>query len=241
MELLDIRHLVHDIAQDPSPHAHAQGQMFTVQSGLVSVVAENNHWVMPSGCIGWVPPQVMHGAAIHGEMRGLSLYFDPDFSHTKMPAILKVVRTTPLLAALIEEITQDKPSDRLAPYLQVLADIFMRLPAQTLFVPMPGDSRLVTLSKHLLQNPDDDTDLDGFAKLIGMSRRTLTRRFQEETGWSLGHWRQQMRLLLALEKLSAGISVTTVALDMGYQSVSAFIAVFRKYLGCTPKAWLENK
>ncbi|WP_410210299.1 helix-turn-helix domain-containing protein [Aquirhabdus sp.] len=38
--------------------------------------------------------------------------------------------------------------------------------------------------------------------------------------------------------LATGDAVTTVALDMGYQSVSAFIAMFRRYLGTTAKAWL---
>lgn len=234
MDLLAIRHLSHH--EISAAHAHPEGQMFTVQSGLVSIEADNKRWLMPPGCLGWVPPHIMHGAALHGKMRGMSLYFAEEFSQQQMPRTLKVVRTTPLLAALITEIAKEEIS-RLSPYLHVLADIFSRLPAEMLFLPMPRDPRLAALAIRLLQQPDNKNDLDELAQQSGMSRRTLCRHFQQETGWSVGHWRQQMRLLLALEKLASGATVTTVALDLGYQSVSAFISLFRQYLGTSPKAW----
>ncbi|MBI1771116.1 MAG: helix-turn-helix transcriptional regulator [Burkholderiales bacterium] len=244
MSLLRINHLQHAGEQDAAPHAHPQGQMFIVHAGLVSVEAGQGRWVMPPDCAGWVPPHVLHGATVHGAMRGMSLYFDEDFSHARMPASLKVVRLTPLLAALLAEIADiagSVPGNHMDSYLQVLADLCNRLPAQMLFLPMPVDSRLLGLCTHALREPDVALHLDAWAQEAGMSRRTLTRRFQQQTGWSIGHWHQQMRLLLALEKLSAGDAVTTVALDMGYQSVSAFIAMFRQYMGTTPKAWLENR
>jgi AraC-like DNA-binding protein len=43
-----------------------------------------------------------------------------------------------------------------------------------------------------------------------------------------------VRLLKALEWLAAGRPVTAVALDSGYDNVSAFIAVFRQVFGVTP-------
>ncbi len=244
MSLLRISHLQHAGEQESAPHAHPLGQMFIVHAGLVSVEAGQGRWVMPPDCAGWVPPHVMHGATIHGAMRGMSLYFEEDFSQKYMPASLKVVRLTPLLSALLREIAdiaEGENGSRIDSYTQVLADLCSRLPAQMLFLPMPADTRLLGLCTHALREPDVVVSLDTWAQQAGMSRRTLTRRFQQETGWSIGHWHQQMRLLLALEKLSAGDAVTTVALDMGYQSVSAFIAMFRQYMGTTPKAWLEKR
>ncbi|UPJ39994.1 helix-turn-helix domain-containing protein [Bradyrhizobium sp. 40] len=40
----------------------------------------------------------------------------------------------------------------------------------------------------------------------------------------------------ALERLAEGNAVTTVALDLGYSSVSGFIALFRRAFGVTPAA-----
>ncbi|HMV40724.1 MAG TPA: helix-turn-helix domain-containing protein, partial [Plasticicumulans sp.] len=56
------------------------------------------------------------------------------------------------------------------------------------------------------------------------------------TGLSFADWRRRLRLLLALGALEAGRSVTAVALDSGYDSLSAFIAAFRNEFGTTPKA-----
>ena len=48
---------------------------------------------------------------------------------------------------------------------------------------------------------------------------------------SFGRWRQQARLFAALEMLAQRKSVTEVAIAVGYDSVSAFIEMFRTMLG----------
>jgi AraC-like DNA-binding protein len=51
---------------------------------------------------------------------------------------------------------------------------------------------------------------------------------------SLGRWRQQARLLHAMRLLARGEPVTSTALEVGYESTSAFIAAFSNALGTTP-------
>jgi AraC-like DNA-binding protein len=77
--------------------------------------------------------------------------------------------------------------------------------------------------------------------VVGASERTLARRFVQETGLGFGQWRQRMRLLLSLDALQAGDSVTQVALAHGYDSPSAFIAAFRSAFFCTPGALLRQQ
>lgn len=241
-DLLEIRHLTHASRNDPEPHAHRAGQLFTVSAGLISVEAAGGRWLMPPASCGWIPPQSPHGAAVHGDMQGLSLYFDEDWSRRHLPAAPKVARITPLLAALLAEIAASEtwPPARREPYLLTLADVFHRQPAQPFHLPMPRDARLLRLATGLLERPDDSADLDDWAKRVGMTRRTLTRRFLQETGLSFGQWRQQMRLLAALERLADGMAVTTTALETGYGSVSAFGAMFRRYIGSSPAAWRDE-
>ena len=57
---------------------------------------------------------------------------------------------------------------------------------------------------------------------------------------SFRSWRQQRRLLRALELLATGRSVTDVALELGYDNASAFIAMFRRCLGTTPARYLRE-
>ncbi len=51
---------------------------------------------------------------------------------------------------------------------------------------------------------------------------------------TFGQWRQQVRILEALKRLALNEPVTTVALELGYDSPSAFISMFKKALGKTP-------
>ena len=51
---------------------------------------------------------------------------------------------------------------------------------------------------------------------------------------------QQRRLLASLEMLAGGRAVTAVAMDLGYDSPSAFIAMFKRVLGKSPTAYLSE-
>jgi AraC-like DNA-binding protein len=58
-----------------------------------------------------------------------------------------------------------------------------------------------------------------------------------DTGMTFGKWRQQARLLTALQRLALGRSVLEVALDVGYNTPSAFSAMFRRQFGVSPSEW----
>jgi AraC-like DNA-binding protein len=58
---------------------------------------------------------------------------------------------------------------------------------------------------------------------------------------TFGRWRQQLHVLIALRLLSAGSSVQTVSQDLGYESPSAFIAMFKKSLGKPPARYLADR
>jgi AraC-like DNA-binding protein len=67
-----------------------------------------------------------------------------------------------------------------------------------------------------------------------MSERTLARLVVRETGLTFGRWRQQLHLIVALRQLAAEDSVQRVAGNLGYDSVTAFITMFKKALGQSP-------
>ena len=240
MSRLHSQALEHQVSDPPRPHRHPQGQLLWVASGLVTVLAEHSRWTLPPGFVAWVPPRALHGAQYLTPTRGVSFYVDEAWATARFPAQWKVMLNTPLLKALLQALHRDAHCCRHQAYQDVLADLIHRAPDQPLSIPMPEDPRLRPFSEQLLARPDDATDLDTWAQRLHMSRRTLTRRFQAETGMSCVQWRQHLRLTLALERLVAGESVTAVALDMGYESPSAFITRFRQRMGLPPKAWLAR-
>ncbi|MPT36934.1 MAG: AraC family transcriptional regulator [Achromobacter sp.] len=58
------------------------------------------------------------------------------------------------------------------------------------------------------------------AARAGLATRTAQRLFREETGLGFALWRQQLRLIHALERLSAGQPVAQVADALGYDTLS---------------------
>ena len=107
-----------------------------------------------------------------------------------------------------------------------------------LALPLPTDEQALALARHVLAQPSHVSviraTVEELAQQHGVARRTLERRFRDETGMSFGMWRQKARLLDSIRLLAQGKSVTDAALDSGYSSVSAFIAAFKSTFGYTP-------
>lgn len=217
-------------------HSHARGQLLGAARGLLSVDAGSSRWVVPATHAVWIPPQVPHGLRSHGPFAGWSVYVAPSACAAlpDEPCILAVsalLREAVTRAASWADEALDAARLRLA---GVILDEIRTLPQAALGLPMPQDARLLRIALALSDRPDDERRLEEWAIWAGIAPRTLTRRFAAETGFSFGGWRQRVRLLRALELLAAGKPVTAIALDLGYDNVSAFIALFRRNFGVTP-------
>ncbi|CRM17694.1 MULTISPECIES: AraC family transcriptional regulator [Pseudomonas] len=85
---------------------------------------------------------------------------------------------------------------------------------------------------------DASTVADWSARL-DLDQTTIQRLFRRETGMTFGQWRQQARLLLALERIAVGEKIINVALELGYDSPSAFTSMFKKQFGKTPSHFFK--
>ena len=222
-------------------HTHPEGQMYFALRGLIVIEADGVRSVLPPGRLGWIPPNVPHGANVYGRLpdglAGYTLHLAPSFC-APLPQQALVLRMSPLLEAMLDRMSlwpAGRPSDAAALRLmQVFLDEIGAAQADPLHLTMPRHPRLLDMATAIAQDPSDETDLDTWAVKLGLSRRSITRHFRSETGMSLVEWRQIARLQRGMEMLTAGASVTTVAMSLGYDSVSSFIALFRRLLGTTP-------
>jgi AraC-like DNA-binding protein len=125
--------------------------------------------------------------------------------------------------------------------LDVLQDEIAAAPQVQLHLPIPRDPALKRLAIRLSEDLDAPRDFAVLAREAGLSERSLFRGFQRETALSPGQWRRQMQVLRSLELLADGRSVTDTSLEVGYESVGAFIRAFRQIVGVTPACMRSGK
>jgi AraC-like DNA-binding protein len=53
--------------------------------------------------------------------------------------------------------------------------------------------------------------------------------------------RDDCHIILAIQKLARGASVQRVAIELGYESASSFVTMFRKALGASPAKYMANR
>ena len=203
--------------------------------------------MIPTGRAVFIPARSVHAIRMWGLVEMRTLYLSPPLTGFESVAETDnccVIEVAPLLRELILRTIERAGLDsRIAPdtwmirLLEEEAKAAMAAAADApLALPMPTDERALALAHHVLAQPSNvnGKNLDELAQQHGVARRTLERRFRDETGMSFGMWRQKARLLDSIRLLAEGKSVTDAALDSGYSSVSAFIAAFKTTFGYTP-------
>ena len=223
--------------QRTGAHRHAESQIIYGQAGVMRVTTPEGVWVVPPQRAVWVPPELEHDIEMRTDVRMRSVYLDPAMIASR-PSVSRVLHVSPLLRELILAVARiplpypaGGAEERL---IRVLADQISLDAVDPLHLPFPVDARPAPIGRALEHDPSDARTLAEWSAVVAASVRTLARRFQAETGLSFGAWRQQFRLLRALELLATGTPVTETALALGYESTSAFIAMFRRHLGTTP-------
>lgn len=225
-------------------HHHRRGQLLYADSGVMQVATAAGTWVVAPEQAVWVPPGVEHQVGHRSNVAMRTLYVDAGVAR-ELPGECCVVAVPPLLRQLILRamaIGLDYPPEGAeARVMAVILDELRALKPEPLYLPHPRDPRLKRIAEALIADPADGRALADWAKAAGASERTLARLFVKETGMTFGAWRERLRLTAAVARLAEGAPVTAVAFDLGYQSPSAFIAMFRRTLGDTPGRYLKRR
>jgi AraC-like DNA-binding protein len=201
------------------------------------VSADAGHWVVPPTRGIWMPAGMKHAIHCIGAVQMRSIYVRPGAA-PKLPQESCAVAISPLLRELIKsavEVRQPYASgSRDGRLMRLMLDELRTLPVLPLHLPIPTDPRLRQICERLQRRLDDDATLGDWALHLGVDVKTIQRLFASQTGMTFGQWRQQARLLRALELLAQGEKVLDIALALGYESPSAFATMFKRQFGQTP-------
>ncbi|MDE1174708.1 MAG: helix-turn-helix transcriptional regulator [Parvibaculaceae bacterium] len=225
-------------------HRHARGQILMVSTGLLTVQTQQGDWVVPGGHIFWIPPEQDHSLRLCGDFSGFYVYIEQS-ACAALPRKFGTAATPALLREAISRIAtwteRPDPGSPEARIEAIVIDEVAALPLEREYLPMPAHPGIMQIARRIMTNPAEGQSLEALASDVGLSRRTITRRFVQETGLTFSTWKQRMRLLQAVEMLASDVPVTTIALDLGYDSPSAFTAMFRKHFGVTPSRFIKHQ
>ncbi len=226
-----------------APHHHPRAQLLYAVQGVMRVTTAQGAFVVPPLRAVWMPAGMRHEVRMMSRVAMRTLYVAPD-ADPALPQDCRVLDVSPLLRELILEAVAEPleydTEGRAGLIMQLILGELRRLPAVPLGLPMPNDARLARLCEALLDAPGSRLGLEDWALRCGASPRTLARLFQQETGLSFRRWRERARLAEAVARLASGAAVAQVAQALGYDSASAFTAMFRRSLGIAPQRYLQG-
>lgn len=224
-------------------HAHTWAQLACTLHGAVRIRAGQTTWIVPPTRAVWIPPHVDHEVQLIGEVALRTIYVDASVAPRALDTC-DVIDVSPLMQETIEALGETDAASRAVRHellTRLLLEEMRAAPALSLDLRLPVDRRLRALCEALLDDPGAPLRFEDWAAGAGASPRTLARLFRQELGMSFSQWRQRVRLAHAAVLVAGGLSLSAVAEKLGYDSPSAFSAMFKRALGHSPRSFFGAK
>lgn len=93
------------------------------------------------------------------------------------------------------------------------------------------NAKIVDILRYINDHLTGDLGIDTLAGKFYISKYYMMRRFKQETGYTLGQYISQKRLLFAKELISSGVPASQVCFDCGFRDYSTFSRAYRKVFG----------
>ena len=101
--------------------------------------------------------------------------------------------------------------------------------------------RIATVTRYLYDNVDQHIRLEHLAELSGMNRSAFSRFFKYATGKNVFRYLQEIRFHKACGLLRFhDSSITEIAFACGFENLSSFNRVFKKFSGVTPRDYRKG-
>lgn len=232
-----------DVGQhDSGMHEHKKGQLLYAPQGCMTFALDNSICILPPTKAVWIPPHTSHRAVMTNVVAYRSLYFD--CSKYSCPDEIVMIEVNDLLKAMIDKMALwewEIEETKTQATSNLFWEEFYQAKQFEFSLPLPSDRRLTGFRKAMTKGDFIAPELNQLSQTVGASSKTITRLFKAETGMSYQDWRQQWRLLKAIELLCEERQVSDVAHCLEFSSDSAFIAFFKKQTGQTPLSFMKHR
>jgi AraC-like DNA-binding protein len=224
-------------------HYHDLHQLEYSFQGAVQLETASARYLLPPQQAVWIPAGVVHQTTIRSEVRTVSAFFTPDMfsapGHRVRVLAASAVMREMLLYGVRWPIDRPPGDPAADTFFVCLANLVadsldqetpLRLPTST--------DRLIATAIRYTEDHLDRVEATDVARAVGVSERTLRRKFLACTGMSWRTYLTQSRLLRAMALLAEPAStVLQVATAVGFDSLSSFTRAFTTYSGEKPSAY----
>ena len=144
--------------------------------------------------------------------------------------------------ALLEMLARDRGDA----FAQLCATHLLISAPEKLTPILPGhrnhhDDAILRLQEWIESHHAQAITIERMGREIGMTERTLKRRFQLATRLSPTVYIQKVRVDQAKKLLLAtDLSIKAISYKVGYENVSFFVRVFKNHSGATPSEWRKG-
>lgn len=224
-------------------HAHEKHQILYALSGTLHLEVASGAWLLPPRRAAFLAAGTRHLVWAERPVELRTVYLAPH-----MLACLdwdcRVFSVSPLAREMLLYAMrwphESHPDDPLArPFFLALAALAAEWAVQDAYpfhLPAARSDELRRATEHALARLGDPLAIEDLARAAGVSTRTLARRFADEMQTSFRGWLHTARMLRAMDLLAAPEArVTEVALEVGFESLSAFSSSFSAFVGENPR------
>ena len=226
-------------------HRHSRHQLLYAEGGVLHFFTRDKQFILPARHAAWIPAKLIHkveSPSPHLHLR--TLYIWRDDGEQKFPEQLTIFPVTPLAREMIVY-TQRWPHEN---PVSISEDAFYKAifylisdwcrDAISLVLPTTQHQMLRNITSHLINNLDNDLTTASVGREFGVSSRTMMRLFRGHLDMTFREYLRTARVITALELLSfPDPSITEIALQVGYQSMSSFSRTFKVYVGRSPSVF----
>ena len=230
-------------------HTHTQGHILFVMEGVATMDVERSAFYIPHGYFAWIPPHVSHRISFDGKnVTLLNIYYPPTFTTTDF---YQQVRTFPIPSLLYHTFeivkeqtavytTTDWQYDLLTTMIDILPHI---IKGNNFPLRLPTTDHPIALKivEAIQKRYNTQLTAHDISEEVGLSIRTLSRYLRSELDVSFIQYLRTFRILMAIQQMVKNEeSITNIAYNVGYESLTAFSNAFYKVTGFRPSHFLKS-
>lgn len=228
---------------DDHEHQHQRAQLTFVKEGYQYFHINDKIYLVPQNHVIWVPSSQKHKITSEAETVKLMVSLFKNVPKDDFYSTTHVFPVPSVLKEMILYATKwNKETEKNIEQEAFMNALLISLPNfcnenVALQIPLPSDKRLLEVCQFINLNFHQNESIEELAEIANLSTRSLQRIFKKETGISVKKYVQLIKILKSIELIdSHQFTLSEIAYQVGYKSLSAFTSSYQAIMNAKPRA-----